>query len=273
VKESDVTEDSSPSPAQGTEETAETAAESAAAEPSQSQPKGSEAEKRIKSLLSETKLLKQRLAQLEVERGAPPTQAASKPAAEGEKALERPDPSKFETLGEYFDALSDFKVESALRTERQRQAQEWEQSQAQQKVQVEREQWNSKIDGARKRHPDFDTIALNPDLPVAEGSAIDWWVMNSEHGAEVLYHFASNPDQLEALNRMPPLEAAKALAKVEFEMTDAPAPVQRQVPKAPPPPREANTRGQVDPIAAALAAGDFGTYRRLKDAEERGKRS
>jgi hypothetical protein len=250
-------------------ESAESAAESAAAESTQVEGKQpSEAEKRIKSLLSDNKLLKQRLSQFEK-----PALAKPEASLEAAKDPQRPDPKKFETLDEYFEALSDYKVNLALSGERKRVATEQQQSQQQHQMRVEREQWNSKVGEARKKHADFDTIALNPDLPVAEGSAIDWWVMNSEHGTEMLYHYGQHPDQLEALNQLSPIEAARELAKLEVSLLTPSKPAPAAIPKAPRPPSEANPNGKADPLAAALQAGDFSTYRRLKDAEERGKRS
>jgi hypothetical protein len=248
-------------------EVAETAAASAPAEPTQVEGKQpSEAEKRIKSLLSETKLLKQRLAQYE-QPAAPkqPEKSAEAPDPQ------RPDPKKFETLDEYLEALSDYKVGVALKQERERVAKEQQESLQARRVAEERQQWNTRVGEARKKHADFDTVALNPDLPIIEGSAADWWVMNSEHGAEVLYHYGQHPDQLEALNQLSPVEAARELAKLEISLLAPPKPA--PLPKAPRPPSEANPTGKVDPIATALQAGDFATYRRLKDAEERGKRS
>jgi hypothetical protein len=115
-------------------------------------------------------------------------------------------------------------------------------------------------------------VALDPELPVAENSAIDWWVMNSEKGAEVLYYYGQHRDELVKLNAMTPILAAKELARVESEVDKPATPVRQKVPQAPPPPSEVVAKGHTDPVAAALANGDFSTYRRLKDAEERGSR-
>lgn len=263
--ESDDKADSSTAPSPEKAEVAETASDSATDDKTQVEGKQpSEAEKRIKSLLAETKLLKQRLSQYE-QPPAPKTDQSPKADPQ------RPDPTKFETMEQYLEALSDYKVEKALVAERERVAQERQEHRQQSQMRVEREQWNNKIVEARKKHADYDDVALNPDLPVAEGSAIDWWVMNSEHGAEVLYHYGKNPDQLEALNAMPPIEAARELARLEISLLTPPKPA--PTPKAPRPPSEANPTGKVDPLAAALQAGDFATYRRLADAEERKGRS
>jgi hypothetical protein len=263
---SDDKADSSPAPSPEKVETAETAAASAPAEPTQVEGKQpSEAEKRIKSLLSDVKLLKQKLSQYE--QPAAPKQPEKSEAPDPQ----RPDSSQYRTPEEYFEALTDYKVGVALKQERERVAKEQQESLQARRVAEERQQWNTRVGEARKKHADFDDVALNPDLPVAEGSAIDWWVMNSEHGAEVLYHFGQHPDQLEALNQLPPIEAARELAKIEIALLTPPKPA--PLPKAPRPPSEANPKGQVDPMAVAVQAGDFATYRRLKDAEERGKRS
>lgn len=248
-------------------EVAETTPDSATGEPTQETGKKemSEHEKRIRSLSADVKLLKQKLSQYE-------QPAASKPATTEQSAdPQRPDPAKFETMDQYLEALSDYKVEKALIGERQRVAKQQQDDQQHRQVNQEREQWNSKIGDARKKHTDFDSVALNPNLSVLEGSAVDWWVMNRPNGAEVLYHLGQNPELLESVNQMPAHEAAYELARIEMELSAPPKPA--PLPRAPRPPTEATVKGSVDPLAAALQAGDFSTYRRLKDAEERKGRS
>ncbi len=244
-------------------EVAEKPAESAPAEPPQEKREMTESEKRIKQLLADNKVLNQRLSQIEHAREKPQEQKA-------EQVPEKPDPEKYETLDEYFNALADWKVNVALTVERQRVEEEHRKAQTAEAEKSARDQWNTRITEARTKHADFDAVALDPELPVADGSAIDWWVMNSDKGAEVLYYYGQHREELVKLNAMGPVAAARELARVEAEIDKPVVPAQPRVPKAPPPPSEASTKGHADPVAAALAAGDFATYRRLKDAEERG---
>lgn len=249
-------------------ESAEEVAAAAAAKTQQEQREIPESEKRIKKLLSDNKILQQRLESIEKGKVQP---KAPEPTTT-EQLPSKPDPEKFQTMSEYLEALTDWKTNTALATERKRVAEESSKAQATAAENASREQWNGRVTEARTKHADFDTVALDPDLPIAANSTIDLWVMNSELGADVLYYYGQHREELVKLNAMPPIAAARELARIENEIAKPAAaiPVRAKVPQAPPPPTEVHSKGSTDPIAAALQAGDFATYQRLKNAEERG---
>lgn len=273
----DKKEAESEAPPASTEGADKKSEDSAPPEPVQDKKPKTEFEARFREVMADNRILKQRLTEMEKKIPAPTPKVEAAPSPQGEVRPQRPDPEKYKTAPEYMEALADWKVGEALHAERMRVAEEGKKSQASQREQAERENWGAKVEAARAKHPDFTETALNPDLPVAVGSAIDWWVMNSEHGAEVLHYygkdFKAGGDLIHKLNAMPMILAAKELARVESEVTKAPVSARPRVPQAPPPPSEANnTRGSVDPMARAIANGDFDAYSRLKNAEER-KRS
>jgi hypothetical protein len=245
--------------------------------------------------------LRSRVAELEAKLAEKPPAAAeppkveSKPAPAQERAKPAPTDKddkgqlKYKTLEEYLEDLSDWKVEQRIAKL------EKETIEKQAKEAVERDQreisenWNTQVEAARAKHADFDTVALDPKLPIPQGSAIEQWVLDSEIGTEILYHLASHPDELKAINAMPPVKAARALTVLEAELSDAapaaappepkPAPQQDSGPKrvtsAPPPAREVGNRqrsADYDPAAEALAEGNFAEYRRLTNEAELKKR-
>lgn len=250
-------------------ETAEKEAEPAPAVKTQEAArKFSPAEARIKELLAESKVLKARLERLE-------KPAPQEPKAVAEKA--EPKAEDYETVDAYLKALTDHRVSEAIKLDRQERAQEAQKAEFEARQKETIDKWNNRTVEARKKHADYDEVALDPDLPIAEGSVLDHWVLESDLGAEVLYYYGQNPEELGKLNAMKPIAAAREIARVEFSILNPKEeaeskPAKAKVPQAPPPPSEVSTRGAMDPIAAALANGDFATYARLKNAEERGSR-
>ena len=71
--------------------------------------------------------------------------------------------------------------------------------------------WQEQVDAARAKHADFMEVALDPKLPIPQGSAVEQWVLDSDIGTEILYHLAKHPDELKAIHAMTPVKAARAL--------------------------------------------------------------
>lgn len=164
---------------------------------------------------------------------APP----AKPAPQAPAAVAPPEPpvrENFETDADYLEALTDHKVEAKL-ADRERQAQTARES-------TERAtSWQSKLEAARTEIPDFDAVVDAAEVPVAAHVAS--LIMENDHGAKVMHHYASNTADLERLNQMSPAKAAFEIGKLtaKFESAasskpaaEAPPPVKR-VSDAPPP--------------------------------------
>ncbi len=94
-----------------------------------------------------------------------------------------------------------------------------------------REQLN--IGFASRTHPvaqkyqDFEQVvaALDQSRKIPAGSVIDQFILTDDNGPEVLYHLASNPQQVDALLRVPVLQQMKHLALLSqrFDTASQPA--------------------------------------------------
>lgn len=187
--------------------------------------------------------------------------------------------AKYATYEDYLEDLADWKVEQRIvKLEK-------ETIEKDAKAAVERDQraisdkWKEQVDSARSKHADFMEVALDPKLPIPQGSAVEQWVLDSDIGTEILYHLAKHPDELKAIHAMPPVKAARALTILEAELSDSPAPppepapasAAKRVTSAPPPAHEVGNRQRApdyDPVAEALAEGNFEAYRRAENAKE-----
>jgi hypothetical protein len=109
---------------------------------------------------------------------------------------------------------------------------------------------------------------------ILPGTVLDGWLIDSDHGAEIMYHYAKNPDELTALLEKPPFAQTRILTKLEDKLAGevstekketAPAP---QVTKAPKPASEVGGRGTA-PEDAAFAAAKDGNFRAFKEEVNR----
>jgi len=243
-------------------EVAEKATEPAPVEKTQEPKKITPAEARIKDLLAENKSLKARL-QPVAEKPKEPAEVEAKPEPKAED---------YETVDAYLKALTDHRVSEAIRLDREARVAEQQKAEVERSNQEISDKWNSLTEESRKKHKDFDAIALVDDLPVVEGSVLDRWLINSDLGAEMLYYYGTNRDELTKLNAMSAFDAARELTKLELKLGESPVtekakPAPTKVTQAPPPPTEIATKGVTDAAAAAIAAGDMGAYLRLWKAK------
>lgn len=169
--------------------------------------------KRIADLLAENKRLKA----LATPPPAPKPAVAPVAAA----ALVKPDPDKF-TYGTadpgYLDALTDFKVAKARAEDKEAAAADSTKTRIDAEAHRIRESWNERVGLAKTKHADFEAIAFAPfkagyEIPV--GSAMDAWILESDHGAEVLYALQKNPAEIKRLLALGPIAQTRELVKLE----------------------------------------------------------
>lgn len=242
------------------------------------------AEQRIRELVAKLKASEAR--NQELEKGKPEPKAEAKPAA---KAAEG-EPEKYVPLSEddyfaknpdksyddYMEAKMDHKIEWRLKTEKATAAKaEQERQQAEQLKTIETN-WKERVDAAVKAHPDFAEkcdAEFNKLIPA--GSLLDGWMIDSELGAEILYHFANNREELAEVLKMTPFALTRKLTKLEDKLAGEPAPEKpekkapvTEISKAPKPASEVGGRATAPEDEAAAAAKD-NDFRRFKAERDR----
>jgi hypothetical protein len=266
------------------------------------------AEDRVKELLAERRKDQYRIQELEAKLSKPPESPASaaekteaKPAAAAQvpktpkpKAtdLDANGKAKYATWEEYEDARDEWTRETLreeVRAEHEKSVQKAEQDKQQQQL---ADTWKGRVDEAIKKHDDFAEVAFDPKLQIPVGSATDAFILDSELGAEVLYHFGKHPAELARITAIKsPLAQIRELMKLEIKLSgdtssetskssatsngekevkaEAKAPIPK-ITTAPKPPSEVGGRGTApeDEIAAAVEAENFRTFKRLEDARD-----
>ena len=204
------------------------------------------------------------------------------------------DKPKYENWEAYEDDLLAWNEEKIFRTLDERSAKKTEEAQIEAVNQTIEQSWKERVTKSREAHEDFDEVALGPDGPgklIQPGSLVDEWLMDSEHGAELLYYFGQNPAELlkfENVAGKTPTErranARRALVKLEDKLTAAPDEKKAEPEKAEPekkeevratrtpkPSSEVGGRGNSlpDPVQAAIADGSDAATRRYIDEQNR----
>ena len=115
--------------------------------------------------------------------------------------------------------------------QREKQSQEKQRAEAERKaVEAEqnalREGWNSKLEPAQERYPDFmekgqQLVESLNDLPPAYSEFLSATIMSLDNGPDVLYHLASNPSEAQKIVKAGNLKAALMLGALDarFEIS------------------------------------------------------
>ena len=91
-------------------------------------------------------------------------------------------------------------------------------------------EWQASVDDAKAKYTDFAAVAQNPSLPVSNDMA--HLIKTSDSGPDVLYHLGQNPALAAQIAQMPPIEAARAIGRIEALIN---TPKSRTSSSAPPP--------------------------------------
>lgn len=218
--------------------------------------RGGSRQRKIDRLTRELELTK---AQLEALRPKPAQ-------AEPQKSPEPPGKPKLEnykTLEEYQEALTDWKLDQREAAKAARSAEEAVQT-----------AWSSSEKTARAAHADYDEVVRSVKAPEGPGVlAARQAMLDDDQGAEILYHLATHPEELDAIAAMPPVKAVMAIGRLSAKLAVPPvAATTPQVTSAPKPPpalsRPAKTVVQ-NVNDENFARTDFKAWNKLREAQLR----
>ena len=154
-----------------------------------------------------------------------------------------PKPNDFEDYDKYVDAKTKFEVKRA-RTE-------WEMESTrreQEKTQRQRaEDLQIKLQEGFGKYADFEEVVFDRTATHITPMVVDI-LSECEHPADVAYYLTKNRIEGVAISRMTPIQAARAIARMEDKLVNAP----------PPPPPKKTTTGApppINPLGGANTAG------------------
>lgn len=166
------------------------------------------------------------------------------------------------------------------------------------------QRWQNALKIANEKHEDFakvldigdeeqngkmlKNIFRNKDLKtIKTNGVLDAWILDSEIGAEMLYHFAKNPSEIARIQSLSAFAAARELTKIEEKLSAPPSASTKkeekpaessstaQVTRAPAPAASVSGKATapVDEVEAAVKDEDFSRFKRVANREDFAKRT
>lgn len=156
--------------------------------------------------------------------------------AKTEAPAPKPEVGNFQDYNEYIEAMADWKADQKVAKAFEARDAEAAKS-AEQRVQESKAQtFHERVNAAKASIPDFDAV-VNATEAVVPQHVTDA-ILESEKGAELLYHLAKHPEQAERLAQMSVREADREIGRIEATLGQTKtAPVTKPASKAPAPMR------------------------------------
>lgn len=153
-----------------------------------------------------------------------------------EVAQGKPESSNFDTYEAYIDALTDWKVEHRIKTEREKAESSYSENQKIAQQQQAFSGFEARAEKVREKYEDFDDVAFS-NFKVTE--AMTAALLESELGPDILYYLGNNPKEAARIARLSPYAQAREIGKLEAKYPElskttstAPAPISPVKPKS-----------------------------------------
>lgn len=182
-------------------------------------------------------------------------------------ALKEPKEEDYKTYEEFVEARGRYKAEVEYQQKQAKEAQERQAAEQTKQIEAKRKDFEVKEVELRKIHPDYDeaVAVMNEFVAQADPRSIGTAVfrdvlMDSDNMPALVYHLGKNPDLVESLFTMSPLQIAKTLIKTEMSLADAP----KQTPQKPIPNPPNAISGKSNPSGKPLWELDGDDYRKAR---------
>lgn len=137
------------------------------------------------------------------------TPPPKKKAEESEQEEPKPKQEDFETYEAFIEALGKW----STRAESSRIKKEEEDRTEAEEARDREEKFKEKLAQGTEKFEDFEDLVFSEDFKISN-EAVNV-LMTTEDPVSILYHLAKNPDEMEALARMGPVDTALAIGKLE----------------------------------------------------------
>lgn len=176
----------------------------------------------------------------------------------------KPNPDNFESHEEYLEAMIEYKADLVAEKKIEAYQAQQKETQMKSKEQQIKSAHLERVQAFQEKTEDFiDVIESVDDIPLS--LTIQQVVMESENGPELFYELAKNREELERINQMPAIEAARAMGRFEVSL-NKPVNEVKKVTQTPPPIRPVKGKGSA--VAKTIYDPDlpFHEYERLRRA-------
>jgi dTMP kinase len=139
----------------------------------------------------------------------------------------RPDRSKYQDAEKYENDLLEWNREQAIADFRAQEEERRRKEEEGRMVAEANARRDASLDAARQAFTDFDEVLQGAIRSVemkraeAPSKAVEGLLWESEYHAQILYHFAKNPEEVKRINAMRPAQAALAIGRLETQFAKA----------------------------------------------------
>jgi hypothetical protein len=176
----------------------------------------------------------------------------------------------FETLDQYIDYLAGLKLDQREKLK----ATETANDAAKTAAKAAQDVWTERETAYKAENPDYDQALESVEIPNTPAvPAIQRALSRAENGPAILHHLAKNPDELQRIAALSPVDALMEIGALKAKLTTAPPPEKPQpkVSSAPKPPARV---GGTATSAKAIDDPDlpFEQHEKLMAARDRRRR-
>lgn len=169
--------------------------------------------------------------------------------AEPAKQEGRPTLDQFESYDDYTEALADWKYDQRSKADKAEQ----EKSKAVEREKGLQKSFASKVEKFKESTPDFDDVVSEISDIALTPSVIEA-LFESDISAELTYYFGKNPDDLERINSLSAISAAREIGKIEAKLSTAEV---KKTSNAPEPAKPLSTRSSESSLSDNLSAEEW----------------
>ncbi len=185
----------------------------------------------------------------------------------------KPKKEDYEDEAEFIEALTDWKVDAAMKASRTKEIEKIEDEDEQQATFEAFEVLDDAIEKGEEKYPDFKEITGNDDIILSPD--VLQLALDTDIPEDIMYHLASNPDESERISSLSLFKAAKEIGKIESELSGKgketetkesepePKPPKKQS-KAPEPITPVRTDGIVEKDPSKMSAKEYRAWREKK---------
>ena len=184
-------------------------------------------------------------------------------------SADKPKREDFEDAAEFLEALTDWNVESKLKSHSEVVAKkigEDAEKQAATEIEQELEEISEK---GQDKYEDYSTVVFDKDLVLTQGMVET--ALLTDIAEDILYYLGKNPDISAAIGEMPALKAAKEIGKIEARLVaekkkpdekkaDPPAPA-KKLTQTPEPIDPVRSTGAIDKDPSQMSAKEYRAWR------------
>ena len=185
------------------------------------------------------------------------TRKLTRPTPAEKPDLEAPKAENFDTYEEFEDAKVEYKVQKGIRNYEDETKASFEGDDLQQFI-------DDTLETGRERFSDFKDVAENATVAITKPMLKIMRDSEFEHPEAVAYYLGKNPAEAVAISRMSPIQATRALTRIEVKATaeaKAAPPQTKKVSNAPPPVKPTGSVSAVSKDPEKMSQSEYEEWR------------